>query len=178
MLCSMRRNYIKELQHLRNVDKVTFTNSSIRGKYQREQKEIKEYFEVFYFSPTEGLDEETCRIFNEYLTKLRNEFSNKLQTLNDLNQDLLRKVALIDESKKISEMNSEELIELCFAKEKDHLVVWRQIKKRFTDDALEKIADEEFTDIISEVTEREITTQVQKIQEESKLQMQNLTEKL
>jgi hypothetical protein len=32
---------------------------------------------------------------------------------------LLRKVALMDECKKISEMNSEELIEMTFAKEKD-----------------------------------------------------------
>lgn len=37
---------------------------------------------------------------------------------------MLRKVQLIDDSKKISEMNSEELIEFAFAKEKDQWVIW------------------------------------------------------
>lgn len=39
--------------------------------------------------------------------------------LNEVNKDLSWKVALIDESKKIAEMNSSELVELAFTKEKD-----------------------------------------------------------
>ena len=81
--------------------------------------DIKDFLEVYYFSPTEGLDAETCKVFNDYLSKLKNDFETKLKSLNILNLELQRKVALIDESKKISEMNSEELIELTFTKEKD-----------------------------------------------------------
>jgi hypothetical protein len=65
---------------------------------------------------------------------------------------------LIDESKKIQEMNSMELIELTFAKEKDQNVIWSQIKKKFTEDQLEKIAEEEFAEIINQITEKEIIT--------------------
>ena len=75
--------------------------------------------EVYFFTPTEGLDEETCSIFNKYFMKLKNDFEFKLNTLNNINQEMSWKVALIDESKKISEMNSMELIELTFTKEKD-----------------------------------------------------------
>ena len=38
-------------------------------------------------------------------------------------------------------MNSKELIELTFAKEKDQEIIWNQLKPKFTQDALEKIAE-------------------------------------
>lgn len=84
----------------------------------------RDWLEVYYFKPTEGMDEDTCAIFNNYFMKLKNDFEGKLNTLNDINKELSWKVALIDESKKISEMNSQELIELTFTKEKDHDVLW------------------------------------------------------
>jgi hypothetical protein len=42
-------------------------------------------------------------------------------------------------------------------------VIWGQLKRKFNKETLEKIAEEEFSDLISELTEREITTQVEKI---------------
>lgn len=78
------------------------------------------------------MDEETCSIFNEHFQKLKVDFESRLNILNEVNQELSWKVALIDESKKISEMNSQELIELTFSKEKDHDVLWHQIKKKFS----------------------------------------------
>ena len=75
-----------------------------------------------------------------------------------MNQELSWKVAIIDESKKIAEMNTNELIELVFAKEKDHSYIWTVIKYKFTGEMLEKIAEEEFADIINEITEKELTT--------------------
>ena len=75
--------------------------------------------EVYYFSPTEGLDEETCKLFNNYFSRLRGDFESRLSVLNQVNKDMSWKVALIDESKKVAEMNSNELIELAFTKEKD-----------------------------------------------------------
>lgn len=65
-------------------------------------------------------------------------------------------------------MNSEELIELTFAKEKDQIIIWKQLKLKFASESLEKIAEEEFSDIISAITEKEITTQVDRITTESK----------
>jgi hypothetical protein len=50
--------------------------------------EYKDYLHVYFFSPTEGMDEETCKIFNDYLGKLKNEFETKLRTLNTLNMEL------------------------------------------------------------------------------------------
>ena len=70
------------------------------------------------------MDEETCNIFNEHFSRLRNQFEQKLQTLNAINQELAWKVALIDESKKVSDMTAEELIELTFAKQKDRTLLW------------------------------------------------------
>lgn len=93
--------------------------------------ETKDYLEVYYFSPTEGLDAETCKVFNDFLSKLKNEFESKLKYLNAINVEMQRKIALIDESKKISEMNTEELIELTFTKEKDQFVIWSYLKRSF-----------------------------------------------
>ena len=69
-----------------------------------------------FFAPTEGMDQETCDIFNEHFQKMRSQFESRLQTLNAINQELAWKVALIDESKKVSDMNVEELTVLLFAK--------------------------------------------------------------
>ena len=62
------------------------------------------------------MDQETCDIFNEHFQKMRSQFESRLQTLNAINQELAWKVALIDESKKVSDMNVEELTVLLFAK--------------------------------------------------------------
>lgn len=95
------------------------------------------------------MDEETCNIFNEHFSRLRNQFEQKLQTLNAINQELAWKVALIDESKKVSDMTAEELIELTFAKQKDRTLLWLQLKVKFTPEDLERIAEEEFFDLIN-----------------------------
>ena len=55
-------------------------------------------------------------------------------------------------------MNSEELIELTFTKEKNHWVIWNLLKRNFSQEAIEKIAEEEFNEVINQITEREITT--------------------
>lgn len=106
------------------------------------------------------MDQETCDIFNEHFGKLRTQFESRLQTLNAINQELAWKVALIDESKKVSDMTLEELVELTFAKQPDHELLWQHLKYKFTPTDLEKIAEEEFFDLINGITEKEITTQV------------------
>lgn len=92
--------------------------------HHNQRDPARDLLEVYYFSPTEGLDEDTCLIFNKYFMKLKNDFETRLNILNEVNQEMSWKVALIDESKKISEMNTMELIELTFSKEKDQEVLW------------------------------------------------------
>ncbi len=65
-------------------------------------------------------------------------------------------MALIDESKKVSDMTVEELVELTFAKQPDHQILWLQLKCKFTMEDLEKIAEEEFSELINVITEKEI----------------------
>ena len=74
---------------------------------------------------------------------------------------------MIDESKKVSDMTTEELIELTFAKQPDHSLLWLQLKCKFTMQDLEQIAEDEFSELINVITEKEIVTQVQKITKES-----------
>ncbi|CDW89079.1 UNKNOWN [Stylonychia lemnae] len=192
----MRKNYLKEISHLRAVEDVMFTNKKLQeqqktpqgskahtsitqGHIFKEPRDThKDLLEVYFFTPTEGLDNDTCQIFNKYFMKLKNDFETRLNILNNVNQDLSWKVALIDESKKISEMNSMELIEMVFTKEKDQEVIWQQIKRKFQIETLEQIAEDEFAEIINKITEKEITTQALKITEESKFQIQDAKDKL
>jgi len=104
------------------------------------------------------MDEETCQIFNDHFAKMRTQFENRLTTLNAINQELSWKVALIDETKKIGNMTTEELIELTFAKEPNREILWLKIRYKFTPADLEKIAAEEFADLVSIITEKEITS--------------------
>jgi hypothetical protein len=91
---------------------------------------------------------------------MRGQFESRLQTLNAINQELAWKVALIDESKKVSDMTTEELIELTFAKQPDHYQLWLQLKCKFTMQDLEQIAEDEFSELIDVITEKEIVSQV------------------
>jgi hypothetical protein len=76
-------------------------------------------------------------------------------------------VALIDDNKKVGDMTAEELIELACQKQKDREILWLMLKPRFSEEDLERIAAEEFVELISTITEKEITSQVQRIREES-----------
>lgn len=153
----------------------------LSGKIQQpsyHQPTSTPYLEASFFSPTEGMDQETCNIFNEHFEKMRGQFESRLQTLNAINQELAWKVALIDESKKVSDMTTEELVELTFAKQPDHQLLWLQLKCKFTQQDLEQIAEDEFAELINVITEKEIVTQVQKITRESEFQIRDAKEKM
>ena len=87
-------------------------------------------------------------------------------------------MGLIAESKKAAEMSTEELVELAFSKQKDRELLWLQLKKRFTQEDLEKIAEEEFADLVAAITEREIVAQVESIQEEAQFQIKDAKHKM
>lgn len=53
-----------------------------------------------------------------------------------------------------------------------------QLRVKFTPDDLERIAEEEFADLVNAITEREIITQVQRITEESQFQIKDAKEKM
>jgi len=65
---------------------------------------------VYLFKPTEGLDPEVCKTFNEYTTRLRDTFTERLQTQADMILDLSAKLALYTSQKQLSDMNSTELV--------------------------------------------------------------------
>lgn len=75
-------------------------------------------------------------------------------------------------------MTGEELIEMIFAKQKDRQLLWMQLKTKFTPDDLEKIAEEEFADLVALITEREIVSSVERIQQESNFQIKDAKEKM
>lgn len=102
----------KKLAKYGNVQSLAHFQNGINMQQQQPQS----FIEFSFFSPTEGMDEETCAIFNEHFSKMRAQFESKLATLNAINQELAWKVALIDEAKKVSDMTAEELIEMIFAK--------------------------------------------------------------
>ena len=104
------------------------------------------------------MDEETCGIFNDSFHKIKSQFESKLAALNAINQELAWKVSLVDESKKVSDMTARELIELTFAKQKDRVLLWLQIKVKFSSEELDQIAEEEFAYLVNGICEREIKT--------------------
>ena len=52
---------------------------------------------------------------------------------------------------------------MVFAKQPDRELVWNAIRYKFAQEDLEKIAAEEFADLVNDIVEKEITTQVHKI---------------
>jgi hypothetical protein len=55
------------------------------GSTGANQPTQQSYIDFSFFSPTEGMDEETCNIFNEHFNKMRSQFESKLSTLNAIN---------------------------------------------------------------------------------------------
>ena len=147
-------------------------------QHQQNLNNQQNYIEFSFFSPTEGMDEETCGIFNDSFHKIKSQFESKLAALNAINQELAWKVSLVDESKKVSDMTARELIELTFAKQKDRVLLWLQIKVKFSSEELDQIAEEEFAYLVNGICEREIKTQIQAISQESQFQIKDAKEKM
>jgi len=51
-------------------------------------QDVENKLEVYIFEPTEGLDPETCLIFNEYTKRLRSIFETRMNILSALNADM------------------------------------------------------------------------------------------
>ena len=63
---------------------------------------------------------------------MKAQFESKLGALNAINQELAWKVSLVDDSKKVGDMTSRELVELLFTKQKDRGLLWLQLRPKFT----------------------------------------------
>lgn len=109
----MRKNFLKELQHLKVKDSLSqhaaakdgsrqtiamgmssggatkklakYGNVHSLAHFQNGLQQPQSYIEFSFFSPTEGMDEETCTIFNEHFSKMRAQFESKLSMLNAIN---------------------------------------------------------------------------------------------
>lgn len=153
LLYTMRKNFLKELQHLKTKEAIQAPPkrvSRLAGQLSSFQQQVAQqnFIEFSFFQPTEGMDEETVGIFNETFSRMKAQFESKLAALNAINQELAWKVGLVDDSRKVADMSSRELVELLFAKQKDRGLLWLQLRGKFSAEELEAIAEEEFAELV------------------------------
>lgn len=148
----MRRNYLKELQILREALVVPKSRKEANLKAISIKKianiEVQNQLEVYLFTPTEGLDPEICTTFNEYTARLRDTFGERLQKLADLNMDANKKLALYSSQKQLSDLNSIELVGIAFLKGEDPIILWREFRRNLEENELKEIAETEFEALI------------------------------
>eukprot|EP00347_Sterkiella_histriomuscorum_P012889 403366830 len=118
---SMRYGYMKELANLR--DQVV----------SRDQKGKKfEYIEVYYFQPTESLNEEMCFVLNKKLEQMKELYEASLQRLQMTNHNLQQQINLflkLGEDGNIgirfNEMDADSVIRKLNKIEKNPRVIWK-----------------------------------------------------
>jgi hypothetical protein len=107
---NMRKNYLKEITHIRVMFSDPARKAMKRMKESREMVNARDYLKVHFFSPTEGLDDEICDLFNEHVEDLKTQYEQRMHLLSDLNFDLARKVTLYESRKQVDDMSSDELV--------------------------------------------------------------------
>ena len=92
----MRKNYVKEIQLMREISYVKPVEETVKkSKIRRTSyNEFDNKLEVFIFNPTEGLEPELCKTFNEYTKRLKNTFESRMNVLSQINQDYSNKLAI------------------------------------------------------------------------------------
>ncbi len=68
IMLDMRKNYVKEIQLMREISYVKpVEETTKKSKIRRSSyNEFENKLEVFIFNPTEGLEPELCKTFNDY----------------------------------------------------------------------------------------------------------------
>lgn len=121
---------------LRYVPPATKSASKLFFKPKQDNYQL----EVFYFEPTQGLDEETCKVFNEYTARLRDNFSQRMETLASLNAKMEFKLQLFQNEKNVSELTALELVGMAFLRGESALKLWQEFKRNCPDSVLRDIA--------------------------------------
>ena len=126
----MRKNYLKEITHIRESFSAPGIKVVKRLKESLEMVNARDALKVHFFTPTEGLEEEVCSLFNEHIEDLKNQYENKMNILSDNNFDLFRKVTLYESRKQVDDMNSEELVQMSFVRgTAPPIDIWHEVKR-------------------------------------------------
>jgi hypothetical protein len=72
ILSSLRLNYFREINNLRELSQPWRTTES-----------ITDYLKVRFFSPTEGIDKNIVEILNSKLSEMKKEYDHRLTILSE-----------------------------------------------------------------------------------------------
>jgi hypothetical protein len=67
---------------------------------------------------------------------------------------------------------------MAFLRGESPLVLWREFRRNISDEAMRHIAENEFEEVISEITQETIQTNVEALQKETTQQVQQIKNKL
>jgi len=112
--------------------------------------------EVMFFEPTAGLDAETCAIFNDYCKRLKDTFEVRMYHLATQNAEMSHKLELYQTQKQVSDLTACELVGMAFLRGESPLVLWREFRRNISEEAMRHIAENEFEEIISDITQETI----------------------
>jgi len=129
----MRRNYLKEITHIRDAFSAPAIKLLKRMKESTEMVKARDALKVHFFTPTEGLEQEICDLFNEHCNDLKTQYEDKMNLLSDLNFDLARRVHLYESRKQVDDMNSEELVQMAFVRGTALPIdIWHEVKRNLS----------------------------------------------
>lgn len=176
----MRKNYVKEIQLMREISYVKPVEETVKkSKIRRTSyNEFDNKLEVFIFNPTEGLEPELCKTFNEYTKRLKNTFESRMNVLSQINQDYSNKLAIYQSQKQASDLKATELIQLAFLRGESVMTIWTEFRRNTTEEDLRQICEREFEELISEITQKTITETVENLNRETTRQVLHLKNKM
>jgi hypothetical protein len=108
------------------------------------------------FEPTEGLDPDTCKYFNDYTMRLRTTFEGRMVAMSAINAEMAQKLAFYQSDTQVSDLTALELIGMAFMRGEDAMNIWHEFKRNTNEETLNTIAEREFEEIISEITKETV----------------------
>lgn len=167
ILSSLRLNYFKELNNLRELTQPWRTNDT-----------IKDYLKVRYFTPTEGIDKNIVEILNSKLKEMKLEYDHRITILSeDCNQMAMKIQAyqeLAPDSYGLLDMTLEQIFEGVKTMEKDPEKLWNLLVKSYTRRFFDSIIESEYKEYLNEVSTREMVRSINKIKKEMTEQLNDV----
>lgn len=101
-----------------------------------------------------------------------------MTTLSALNEEMTTKLAMYQNEKMLSDLTPVELINMAFVKGDEVFKMWKEFKRNCSKSTLRTLCETEFEETISEITSETIQKSIDKFQEEAKLQVLALKQKM
>ena len=130
----------------------------------------RQTLDIHYFLPSEGLDQTTMDEFADYTQKMKQNFEKMMHKLSDENFHMKQRIAVYEKQTAIEDCNPQELIRMAFLRVsgKQQLQLWDEVKIAFSEQNLQTIAEQEFSQIIDELSHHKIIKATTRINNESK----------